>query len=94
LQWCCAVTHIQALRLDDCAARGLTNCSLVSIASMGDRLRQLALVGLQRVSDEGLMAALTQLPMLQVSNLQTRVLLVGECHPHTVILEHKIQWAV
>lgn len=66
-QQCCAVTHIQALRLDDCAARGLTSCSLVSIASMGDRLRQLALVGLQRVSDEGLMAALTQLPMLQVS---------------------------
>ena len=56
----------QALRLDGCAA--LTNRSMVGIASMGGRLRQLALLGLQHVSDGSLMAALAQLPMLQVSH--------------------------
>jgi hypothetical protein len=61
------VTHcVQALRLDVGAGLGLTNRSLMGIASMGGRLQQLALLGLQHVSDGSLTAALAQLPMLQV----------------------------
>jgi hypothetical protein len=58
--------HLQALRLDMLATWDLGNSSLVGIASMGDRLRQLALLGLQWVSDESLIAALAQLRKLQV----------------------------
>ena len=60
------VCHAQALRLDDFAAAGMVNNSLAGVAGMGGRLRQLALLGLQHVSDASLMAALAQLPLLQV----------------------------
>ena len=63
-----APTQLQALRLTEGAGRGLANSSLVGIASMGIRLRQLALVDLQRVTRDHLAAALAQLPMLQVGS--------------------------
>ena len=40
---------------------------MLSIASMGVSLRHLALVGLQQVTHTHLAAALSHLPMLQVS---------------------------
>ena len=57
---------LQALRLADCAGYGLIKNSLIGIASIG-HLRQLALLGLQRVRHTHLSAVLAQLPMLQVS---------------------------
>jgi hypothetical protein len=56
----------QALRLDESAASRLTDSSMAVIASMGNRMRQLALLGLQYVSDSCLSASLSQLTMLQV----------------------------
>ena len=57
---------MQALRLDGCAADGMVTNSLAGLAGMGGQLRQLAILGLQHVSDASLMAALVQLPRLQV----------------------------
>ena len=68
-QLCQCWSRLQALRLDEYAAWTLANGSLLGIASMGDRLRQLALLGLARVTDENLLAALAQLPLLQVTTL-------------------------
>ena len=56
----------QALRLDGFAAAGMVNSSLAGVASMGRQLRQMAILGLQHISDGCLMAALAQLPLLQV----------------------------
>lgn len=63
-----AWSKLQTLRLDAFAAGKLRSNSLVGIAVMGSRLQQLALIGLQQVSDDGLVACLAQLPMLQVSH--------------------------
>jgi hypothetical protein len=60
----------QALRLDGSAAAGMVNSSLAGVAGMGGQLRQLAFIGLQHISDGSLMAALEQLPLLQVARLQ------------------------
>ena len=49
----------------------MVNSSLAGVAGMGGRLRQLALIGLQHVSDTCLMAALEQLTQLQVGDAQT-----------------------
>lgn len=54
------------MRVGRGAAWALTASNLVGIASMGDRLRQRALIGLRHVSDDDLVAALAQLPLLQV----------------------------
>lgn len=59
--------YMQALRIDACAAPRLRNGGLISISSMGQRLRQLALLGLRVVSDGNVMTTLEQLPMLQAS---------------------------
>lgn len=56
----------QTLRLDGRAAQNLIDEHLTIISSLGNRLQQLALIGLQHVSDDSLIAALGQLPMLQV----------------------------
>ena len=50
--------------------RCMVDSSLAAVAGMGGRLRQLALVGLQHVSDSCLMAALEQLILLQVVDAQ------------------------
>lgn len=49
----------------------MVNSSLAGVAGMGGRLRQLAILGLQHVSDSCLMAALEQLPLLQVDVLRS-----------------------
>ena len=58
--------ELQTLRLDGRAAQNLTGEHLTIISSLGNRLQQLALIGLQHVSDDSLIAALGQLPRLQV----------------------------
>jgi hypothetical protein len=58
--------HLQALRLNESAAGGMTNSSLVGIASMS-RLRQLSIHGVQYATVDGLAATLAQLPLLQVN---------------------------
>jgi hypothetical protein len=69
LKYCWHCTCLQALRVGGCAARGLIPSGMVGIAAMSRSLRQLALHGLQHVADQCLMAALVQLPMLQVGNV-------------------------
>jgi hypothetical protein len=68
---------LQALRLAGNAGSGLIDNSMVIFASMGSRLRQLALLGLQRVNHDYLVAALAQMPMLQVGWFQ--FLVYGTC---------------
>jgi hypothetical protein len=57
--------QVQVLQLDAYAAIDMTSSSLIGIASMGSSLQRLALIGVE-VSNTKLVAALTQLPMLQV----------------------------
>lgn len=55
----------------------MVNSSLAGVAGMGRRLRQLAILGLQHISDSCLMAALEQLPLLQVDVLRSVQYLQG-----------------
>jgi hypothetical protein len=65
---------LQALHLDIAAAYGMVNSSLAGIAGLGGRLRQLAILGLQYVSDGCLIAALEQLPLLQAGDVHCKAL--------------------
>jgi hypothetical protein len=67
----------------------MTNSSLVGIAGMGDRLRQLALIGLWHVSDASLMAALAQLPLLQVRRDGTDLSAGVSCQSMAVRIEQQ-----
>lgn len=87
---CCNSPHLwaslQALRLESVASWNLGNSSLVAIASMCDRLRQLALIELEIVSDDSVMAALSQLSMLQVIPMALEVLR----RTHTTLLLRRL----